>query len=305
MVYITRVAPSPTGMMHVGTARTALFNYLAAKASGGKFILRIDDTDQERHNEDAINPIYEGLKWLGLNWNTTFRQSDNRSAYERNAKLLVDKGLAITLDNGAIALRWNNSMPKTWHDTIAGDIAITDTNKEQIDNKLILLRGGDKLGQPTYQFASTFDDWNWGINYIIRGVDHTSNTPKQIAIWCALNEAFDGTPGFHRKDLPKFAHVGLIFREKKKMSKRDGKAASLLDYREAGYDPDGVFNFLLRLGWAPSMDNKEHAILDRNRAIDMFLTNGRMRNSNASFDDAKLNWYDKVHKALKAKPNAA
>jgi glutamyl/glutaminyl-tRNA synthetase len=289
MKYNTRIAPSPTGMMHVGTARTALFNYICARATGGRFILRIDDTDQERNQEKAIQPIYEGLKWLGLDWDHTFRQSERK--YDHVARALLAAGYAVELDNGAIALRGDIGLPGFWIDDIAGNIPITKTNIEQIDRKLILTRGGDKLGMPTYQFCSVVDDFDFDVNYIIRGVDHTTNTPKQIAIWLALSKIREEKP------FPKFAHIGLIFKDKKKMSKRDG-AASLLDYRDKGYVPDALFNFLLRLGWGPSIDNKANSILTREAAIAMFLTSGNMRNSNCNFDVAKLEWNNKVYKKM-------
>lgn len=295
MPYITRIAPSPTGMMHVGTARTALFNWIVARATGGRFILRIDDTDGERNQEEAVRPIYEGLTWLGLNWDETFRQSERRKRYDDVLFQLSLDGHTVRLDNGAIALCWRDYMPVNWMDSIAGNIPITKTNIDQIDGKLILARGGDRLGQPTYQYCSVVDDFDYGVNYIIRGVDHTTNTAKQVALWAALEQSF-GAIG-----LPKFTHVGLIFKDKKKMSKRDG-AASLLDYRDKGYDPDAFFNFLVRLGWGPKEDNKANSILDRDTLIGLFLEHGSMRNSNCNFDTAKLDWNNRTFKRMKYGP---
>lgn len=288
-MYVTRIAPSPTGFMHIGTARTALFSWMLARATGGKFILRMDDTDADRNIKEAEQPIFDGLEWLGLTWDEFERQSGRTDVYKRWAQFLVDAGYAFEADNGAIILKWDSRFPRVWKDEVVGDVPITDTNIEQIDGRTVLLRGGDKLGHPTYQFASVVDDYAFGVNYICRGVDHITNTAKQVAIWSAMSQSLphDSRP------LPKFAHVGLIFANKKKMSKRDG-AASLLDYRDQGYHPDALFNFLLRMGWGPTVDNKENSILTREKAISMFVDGGRMRSSNANFDAAKLAWYNKV-----------
>lgn len=279
---VTRIAPSPTGDMHLGTARTALFNYLAARQSGGFFIVRIDDTDLDRNKEDCVNVVYDTMKWLGLDFDQTFRQSERTERYTDVINRLLDTSYAVYLDNGAVALTWDDSFPLEWDDTLAGRIPITPTNIEQIHGRLILSRGGDRLGQPTYQLCSVVDDYDYGINHIIRGVDHQSNTPKQIAIWKAIGD----------KPLPTFTHVGLIFKDKKKLSKRDD-AASLLWYRDHGYLPEALLAHMLRLGWAPKEDNKENSLLLMDRALKMFLTEGSMRNSNANHDAAKLDWINK------------
>lgn len=289
MKYITRIAPSPTGDMHLGTARTAYFNWLAARASDGKFILRIDDTDLERNNESCVDVIYEAMKWLGLAYDKAFRQSERKDNYEAVIWRLLKAKLAVTLENGAIALAWHNNMPTHWHDNIAGDVPITSTNIQQIDRKLVLVRGGDRLGQPTYQLSSVVDDYDYDINYIIRGKDHLTNTAKQVALWWAIGEC-----STVRKPLPQFAHVGLIMKDKKKLSKRDG-AASLLHYRQQGIRPDALLNFMLRLGWGPRNDNKENSIIPVEKAIKMFLTEGSMRNSDASMDLTKLEWFNRVY----------
>lgn len=310
--YVTRIAPSPTGTMHIGTARTALFNWLAARASGGKFILRIDDTDADRNDDSHVQVILDSMAWLGLDYDAMFRQSDTAGRTKAAADLLVSAGYATVLDNGAIALKWHEFMPRTWTDAIAGDMTITDDAVGQIDG-LILVRGGDKLGQPTYQFASVLDDYLSGVNYIIRGTDHISNTGKQVAIWAALSKldgkadaaiADAGLDGFATRDpaLPKFAHVGLIHKDKKKMSKRDG-AASLLDYRDADYDVDAIFNFLLRMGWGPTVDNKSTSMLNRDDAVRLFLDGGRMKASPANFDQQILDAYNRKWKARKATVN--
>lgn len=299
-MYITRVAPSPTGFAHLGTARTAVHNWLAARASGGKFIVRIDDTDTERNNEDAVAPIFETFAWLGLDYDQTFRQSDRIARYRWVAYELVAAGMAYVATNGAIVLDVRTvcntvNIPDAWVDDAAGSIAITDTAIAQIDGRnghLVLLRGTDKGSTPTYQFASVVDDYDSGVNYIIRGVDHQTNTTKQVVLWLALSTVLEYRP------LPRFAHVGLIFMNGKKMSKRDG-AASMLAYKEQDYDPDGLFNFLLRMGWGPRKDDATTSILTRKQALELFLTGGRLRNSNAAFDEAKLRWYNKMHKKMK------
>lgn len=290
-MYVTRIAPSPTGFMHVGTARTALFNWLAARATSGRFILRLDDTDADRNIDAAVQPILDGLKWLGLDWDDYVRQSDRSALYADHAALLLDAGLARRADNGAVLLAVTGA-PDAWTDQIGGRMRIPADIAKQIDG-LVLMRGGDRAGQATYQFASILDDYLLGVNFVIRGVDHIANTGKQIAIWSALSKVLPP------RDLPDFAHVGLIFKDGKKMGKRDG-AASLLDYRDAGTDPDAMFNFLLRMGWGPAVDDKSATFIDRDRAVGMFLSGGKMRSANAGFDSAKLAFYDRSYKRLKA-----
>lgn len=278
----TRIAPSPTGDMHLGTARTAYFNWLAARASGGKFILRIDDTDKDRSDDTFTKVIIETMDWLGLDYDELVYQSDRLDRYKQVASYLVDIKDAEVLENGAIALT-ADSIPDTWQDTIAGVLAVSGTAKKQSTN-LILMKGD---GMPTYHFASVVDDMDFGINHIIRGHDHISNTPKQITIMNALGA-----------EIPLFTHVGLIHHAKKKLSKRD-KAASMLYYRDKGYDPDAMLNFLLSLCWGPKNEGKEHKIIDRQFALDLFLNGGNMRNQSANADFNKLESYDRKYKAKK------
>lgn len=287
MPYNTRIAPSPTGMAHIGTFRTAYFNFLAARSSGGKFILRIDDSDVERNRKECVQPILDGMEWLGLDYDEIHYQSDRVELYQQAARKLKDASLATELDNGALSLVCSGSLLKEFADTIAGNISITDTNKKQIEGT-ILLRGEPLLGAPTYQFASVFDDIDMGINWIIRGHDHISNTPKQITIWQSLTEA----------PLPKFSHIGLIHKDKKKLSKRDG-AASLMEYKAQGYSPDAILNFLLRLGWGPHKDDKTTALITKEQALELFLEHGSMKASPANFDQAKLDSFNRKYKARK------
>lgn len=278
---ITRIAPSPTGMMHIGTARTAYFNWLAARATAGTFILRIDDTDATRNDESAVAVIDEGLAWLGLNADERFRQSDRQDLYAATAERLLADGKAVRAENGAILLADGFDASWTTHE---GRV-MSPTHKEQAlaDGQPILRADGT----PIYHFASVVDDVDMGITLVIRGSDHISNTFRQAAIFHALGA-----------DLPKFSHVGLITQGKKKMSKRDG-AASLLNYRDEGYDPDALLNAMLRMGWGPSRDDKSTAILTREQATDMFMTGGRMKSSPAEFDRQKLDWMDRKYKAKK------
>lgn len=293
MKYITRIAPSPTGCFHLGTARTALFNYLAARASGGKFILRIDDTDVERNKQEYTDIILESLDWLGLEYDEIHYQSKRTEIYLEAARRLCDAGKAFSgSTSAAILLKPPCSLPKSFLDTVAGEILITETNRKQIEGGAI----GDKTsngtvlirenGMATYQFASVVDDYYLGVNYIIRGVDHITNTPKQIAIW---NSFYPSSYKLSEIDLPQFAHIGLINKDKKKLSKRDN-AASLLWYRDNGYSPDAILNFILRMGWGSKLDTNK--ALTKQQAIDMFL-NGRMRAAPSNFDESKLKYYQK------------
>ena len=306
--FVTRIAPSPTGIMHLGTARTAYVNYLAAKASGGKFILRIDDTDVERNKKEYTDIIFQSLEWLGLLPDKVEYQSERIKLYQAEARGLLYQGKAVELDNGAIALLAPSEMPKQWYDTITGFIKITDTNIEQIHKKIILLRGYKKdecgkidyktLGLPTYQFASVIDDYFLDINYIIRGVDHITNTPKQIAIWQALNEVYGSV--CNPKSFPKFAHLGLIMgrdpvtNKPKKLSKRDPEQkASLLDYKNEGYTPEALLNWMLLMGWAlkagrsPEEQREANKPINKEKALVSFF-DGTLKNSPCNLDLGKL-----------------
>lgn len=300
--YNTRIAPSPTGHAHLGTFRTAIFSYLAALGSGGKFYLRIDDTDTDRNQPEAIQPIYDALQWLNITANHLPNQSDRVGTYRQYAASLVSKGFAKELDNGAVSLLWHPEMPRVWKDNISGEIKITDTNIAQIDgfneftgkySRTILLKGKEENFAPTYALTSMVDDYDFRINYIIRGTDHISNTPKQIALLWALDR-LNGTN--HLAEM-EFAHIGLIFQNGKKMSKRDG-SASLLEYMHKGYYPEALFSYMLRLGWSPQKDDKHNDILTRDEAVTMFLDQGKMRNTPANFDLAKLDNVQKQWKAL-------
>jgi len=291
---VTRIAPSPTGDMHIGTARTAYFNWLIARATGGKFILRIDDTDLARNDEKCVDVIHQVMQFLGLNHDETFRQSQRLQRYRDVAEKLVGKGLAVRATNGAILFQ-PNYYPGHFHDTVAGDIAITDNDKKII-NGMVLFKGEDKGAGPTYHWASVVDDADFCVTRVVRGVDHLTNTAKHLVLYHAIEQALG--VGLI---IPKFSHLGLIMGRDpetgkiKKLSKRDG-ASSMLKYIEDGWHPDGLLNGMLRLGWGPKVDNKANTIMSRRRATNMFIHEGNMKANPATLDMAKLKWYDEQYK---------
>lgn len=272
--HVTRIAPSPTGLFHIGSARTALFNWLVARSTGGRFILRIDDTDAARNTPEAVAVIDDALSWLGLDHDVRIRQSDRFGLYRGLADGLVAKGLARR-DGDAVLLA-APTLPDAWRDTLAGDIRVTDNDRKLADG-LVLVR---RDGTPTYHMASVADDMAMGVTWVVRGQDHLANTPKQVALWDALSRLdWDGA----KTPMPLWTHVGLIMHGGKKVSKRDG-SASLLDHRARGVDPDAMGNWLLRLGWGPTGDGKGDRTIDRDRALAIFLDGGRMRSSPANMD---------------------
>lgn len=269
--------------MHVGTARTAYFNWLAARASGGKFILRIDDTDPTRSKAEYVDVIVQTMKWLGLNYDEMHFQSGRYDRYRQLADRFLEEGYALK-DDGAIKFKTPEvDLPDTWTDEITGPKRITKDDIEKSDGT-VLIRSD---GSPTYNWASVIDDMDMGVNYIIRGTDHITNTSKQVILWHLLGAT-----------MPKFAHVGLIGEKGKPLSKREG-AASMLYYRERGYDPDAVLNFLARLGWGPTVDDKTTKTLPRDRMVELFLAGGKMKASIANMDMQKLEAFDRKYKAQK------
>lgn len=295
MSYVTRIAPSPTGIFHTGTARTALLCYLAARSSGGKFILRIDDTDASRNDDSAVAIIFDALNWLGLDYDDLFYQSKRADVYARARDCLLASDLAYR-DGDAIRLRLPD-LPDAWTDDVKGDIRITDHDKGLIDG-LVLFRSD---GSPTYHFASTVDDYDMGINFVIRGVDHINNTPKHVAIRTSLiNSGF--VPAC-TSDFLKYAHVGLMDvigpdGKRKKMSKRDNDA-SLLRFRDAGYFSDAIIDFLMRgKGWAHTAHDfdKQNPMITLSDAIRHF-PDGKLKASPSLFDAAALAKADRKFKA--------
>jgi glutamyl-tRNA synthetase len=268
-----RIAQSPTGLLHIGNVRTALFNWLFARHEGGEFLLRIENTDTNREVEAATAQIQESLRWLGLDWDgpVTF-QLDSQEAAKQLAHQLLDEGKAYE-DEGAIRFRMPDEGVTAWDDVVLGHIEIP--NKELEDT--IILRSD---GRPTYNFASPVEDLQDRITHVLRGPDHVPNTPKQINILKALGA-----------DLPIYGHVPNVNGDDgKKLSKRHG-ATTVEDFRRDGYLPAALLNHLALLGW--SYDDKT-TIMSRHELIERF-TLDRIGASPATFDYQKLDWMNGVY----------
>ncbi len=271
-----RIAPSPTGHLHIGNARTALFNWLYAKANNGTFLVRIDDTDTARSSDEYTRDIVENFKWLGIDWDEGFevggphgeyRQSLRFDRYRDVAEMLLSNNLAYE-DDGAIRFKVPNENSITFDDITRGPMKFELSDVEDF----IILRS-DKT--PTYHLASTVDDIDYGITTIARGEDILSSTPKHILIMQALNA-----------DIPTFCHLPLLFGpDGKKLSKRHGDT-SVNSFREKGLLADALFNYMCLLGWAPGDDLE---IFDRDLAISKFELKNVLPNP-AIFDTTKLLW---------------
>ena len=274
-----RFAPSPTGLLHIGGARTALFNWLYARHVGGKFVLRVEDTDQSRNTQEAVDVIFRGMRWLGLDWDEgpdgkggtkgergPYFQSQRSSIYAKYLEKLQAAGKTYE-DGGALKFK----MPKTpcvVKDMVCGDVTFDRT----VEPDLVIRR---KDGSPVFHFVNVVDDLEMGITHVIRGEDHLSNTQKHIALY----EALGATP-------PQYAHIPLILNQSgSKMSKRDDGAA-LGFYEDAGYLPAAVRNYLCLLGWSPGANEE---VLDIHEIVKRFELKDLNR-SNARFDAAKLFW---------------
>jgi len=269
----TRFAPSPTGYLHIGGARTCLFNWLFARANKGKFILRIEDTDIERSKQEFLEEILESIKWLGMDWDEIYFQSQRFPIYLEFAKELVKKDLAYYSEEGkAIILKVPPKIVDI-EDIIHGRIRFdTSTIKDQV------LIKSDQT--PTYNFACVVDDAQLGITHVIRGDDHISNTPKQIVIYEALGFA-----------LPQFVHIPLILSSQGgRLSKRSG-ATSIREYRQMGFLPEAIVNYLTLLGWSPK-DNRE--IISKEETIKIFSIN-EVNPTAAIFNMDKLRWINGVY----------
>jgi len=278
------MAPSPTGLLHIGGVRTFLFNWLFARGLGGECLLRIENTDTSREVRESVEQIERSLRWLGIEWDseTTF-QLDRMSRAQDEARRLVDEGSAYE-DEGAIRIHMPDEGLTGWNDAIKGRIEFPSDELED----LVLVRSD---GRPTYNFASPLEDWLDGITHVIRGDDHVSNTPKQIHVLRALGA-----------ELPTYAHVPNVFgADGRKLSKRHG-AVSVDEFRDAGYVPEALMNFLALLGWAP---DGETTIMSRDELVERF-TLERVGSSPATFDYAKLDWMNGVYlRALTAEEYAA
>lgn len=241
--------------------------------------MRIDDTDTDRNNEEYVKCIFDSMEWMGLEYDKVFRQSEKIKRYQYLAKCLVSDNKAVYSD-GAIFLNTGACL-NWWEDDVAGKINADTKTIEEI-NKMVLIKSD---GMPSYHFATVVDDGDLGINMTIRGTDHINNTIKQLHIYHAL--------GWKQ---PHYAHVGLIHQKGKKISKRDGTGA-LSYYIDNGYSKEAVLNALLMMGWGhpdPHFD-KKYPLVTKQAAIKLF-PEGKMRNSPASLNIDKLNWYNKVYK---------
>jgi glutamyl-tRNA synthetase, bacterial family len=267
-----RFPPSPTGFLHIGGARTALYNWLFARHNNGKMVLRIEDTDRQRSTEEATQAILDSMTWLGLDWDEgPYHQSDRLEIYNEYVEKLLKNGKAFHVDDPekGRAVRFKITDELTgFDDMVHGNIKSDTSLLEDF-----VIQKAD--GFPAYNFACVVDDGVMGITHIIRGDDHLSNTPRQIALYKAL--------GF---DLPKFAHIPMILGEDgSRMSKRHG-ATSVTDYRTKGYLPDAIVNFIALLGWSPGHDQE---LLTRQEMIEKF-TLKRVNKTSSRFDFTKLDW---------------
>ena len=267
------MAPSPTGALHVGGVRTALFNWLFARHEGGEFLVRIENTDTSREVQGAVDHALESLTWLGLDWDRepTY-QLDRFDECGEAARKLVAEGKAYE-DDGAIRFRMPDEGVTAWDDVVKGRIEFPN---EELDD-LVILRSD---GRPTYNFASPMEDVWDGITHVIRGDDHISNTPKQINIIRAAGG-----------ELPVYAHVpNVLGTDGKKLSKRHG-AQGVDELRELGYVAPALMNFLALLGWAP---DGETTIMSREELIARFDLD-RVIKSPAAFDYEKLDWLNGMY----------
>jgi len=295
-----RIAPSPTGYFHVGSARTALFNWLFARRQGGTFILRIEDTDALRNRAEHAEGIERAMRWLGLDWDEgPYFQSQRGQLYDVAIERLLDQGLAYACDCTAdqvaarnkaagrppgydgycrdraldpsvgrlLRFRTPDTGTTSWHDLVRGDVVYENASIEDFSVR-------KSSGQPLFILANVVDDADMAITHVIRGEDHVPNTPKHLLLWDALGL---GTP-------PVFAHLPLLVNEsRQKLSKRRDKVA-LEDYRADGYLPEAMMNYLALLGWSPGGDRE---MLSRQELIDEFRIED-VKSSPAFFDEKKL-----------------
>jgi glutamyl-tRNA synthetase len=273
-----RMAPSPTGFLHIGGVRTFLFNWLFARGRDGECLLRIENTDTSREVAESVEQIQDSLRWLGIDWDgpVTF-QLDRLERAQEEARRLVAEGFAYE-DEGAIRFRMPDEGTTAYDDVVLGRVEVENRHLDD----LVILRSD---GRPTYNFASPVEDWLDGITHVIRGPDHISNTPKQIQILRALGA-----------EIPIYAHVPNVLGEDgRKLSKRHG-SVSIDDFRREGYVPPALMNFVALLGW--SYDDRT-TIMSRDELIERFSLE-RVGASPATFDYKKLDWMNGVY--LRAMP---
>ena len=304
-----RFAPSPTGFLHIGGVRTALFNWLYAKNHGGKFVLRIEDTDLSRSTEESIEEILESMRWLGLDWDEgPFRQTERQEIYSQKVVQLLSAGKAYhcyctpeELDRKRSEAQKAGNKPKydgtcrerpdspegapsviRFKAPIEGTVVVEDLLRGKVVFDIaelddVIIQRTD--GTPTYNFVVVVDDSEMGITHVIRGDDHLSNTPRQ----CLLYDALD----FKR---PQFSHISMILgQDKSRLSKRHG-ATSALAYRDMGYLPDAMINYLARLGWS----HGDQEIFSRDELIKYFSFDS-VNTSAAIFDADKLSWVNEQY----------
>lgn len=286
-----RYPPSPTGLLHIGNIRTFIFNYLFAKKNNGRIILRFEDTDRERSKKEYEENILDALRWLGLTFDDgPYRQTERTTLYKKYLeKMLADgsaylsqespgEGKGKQADKGesrkSEVIRLKNQNKKiTFHDLIRGDITFDTTELGDI----VIAKSVD---EPIYHFAVVVDDHEMGITHVIRGDDHISNTPRQILI----QEAIGAT-------MPQYAHLPLILAsDRSKLGKRHG-AVAVTEYRNRGYLPEGLLNYLILLGWSPGHDQEIFSLEEAAASFDI----AKVQKSGGVFSEEKLRWVNKEH----------
>ena len=265
-----RFAPSPTGVLHIGGARTALYNWLLARGSGGQFVLRIEDTDRERSTPENVEQILDALRWLGLDWDEgPISQWERRDRHTEAVEQLLESGHAYE-DEGAVRFRVPHDGETTFHDVVLGDITTPHSGIQDF-----VIRRSD--GSPLYNLAVAVDDRDMGITHVVRGQDHVSNTPRQVMLLRALGE-----------EPPVYAHIPLLHgTDGKKLSKRHG-AASVQEVRDGGYLPEAVRNYIALLGWGYDESTE---FMTTDELIERFSLE-RVSKNPAVFDEQKLRWMD-------------
>ncbi|HTP38744.1 MAG TPA: glutamate--tRNA ligase [Steroidobacteraceae bacterium] len=310
MTIVTRFAPSPTGMLHIGGVRTALFSWLYARHHGGRFILRVEDTDRERSTEEAVRVILDGMRWLGLKEDEgPYFQTQRYERYREVIRMLLDRGLAYrcyctkeeldAMREGQLARKEKPRYDGRWRDStqpppagvvpairfrnpLDGEVVVDDLvhgrtvfQNAELDD-LIIQRSD---GNPTYNFCVVVDDWDMGVTHVIRGDDHLNNTPRQINMLRALGAT-----------APVYAHVPMILGpDGAKLSKRHG-AVSVLEYQKEGYLPDALLNYLVRLGWS----HGDQEVFTREEMIAAFDI-AHVGKAAAAFNPDKLLWLNQQH----------
>jgi glutamyl-tRNA synthetase len=263
-----RFAPSPTGVLHIGGARTALYNWLLARGSGGQFVLRIEDTDRERSTPENVELILDALRWLELDWDEgPYSQWERRDEHAAAVRQLLDSGDAYE-DEGAIRFRVPDEGEITFTDAVLGEI----TNPYSAINDFVIQRSD---GSPLYNLAVAVDDRDMGITHVVRGQDHVSNTPRQLMLLRALGA-----------EPPAYAHIPLLHGpDGKKLSKRHG-AASVQEVRDQGYLPEAIRNYIALLGWGY---DESTTFMTTPELVERFALD-RVSKNPAVFDEQKLRW---------------